>query len=193
MSDSTTNGQGSPLDPQNFGTVQDFWRFIETHPETVQHLDATSVIELALTVGKCAHLRERDGSETANNDATKREENGIPRDDLDDDDGPPSQRNGAYKVGPGKPPIEHQFTKGNPGGPGRTRGPKSMRRLIREAIYNEMNNAQYARSITSALLIQAINGNTHAIRLVCENGNNRRKNTKPRLPRTNPRVSDQPN
>lgn len=133
---------------------------------------------------KSDEKREQNGSEVDNLDGRKREENGSPmgeqsfadsngaEEEFHDDDWTPAPTN--QYVGPGHPPAEHQFKKGNPGGPGRPRGPKSMRRLVRDMIFDEKNDAYYARAIRNALILEAANGNTHAIRLVCENTNFRR-------------------
>ncbi len=72
------------------------------------------------------------------------------------------------------PPAEHRFQPGNPGGPGGQFGPRSMRKYIRMLLFGDEVEAGFAKDVTTALFFQAIRGNTHAIRIICENGNNRR-------------------
>jgi len=77
-------------------------------------------------------------------------------------------------VGYKNPPAEHRFKPGNPGGPGGQFGPRSMRKYIRMLLFGDEVDAGFAKDVTTALFFQAIKGNTHAIRIICENGNNRR-------------------
>jgi hypothetical protein len=100
----------------------------------------------------------QNGKQYAPKNGRKREENGTTR-----------------KVGPGSPPQDRQFQSGNPGGPGRPKGARSMRKLIRKVLFDPQTDGKYAAAIVDALFNQAMNGNTHAIRMVLENGNSRRR------------------
>jgi hypothetical protein len=82
-------------------------------------------------------------------------------------------------IGYKNPPKQHQFKPGNPGGPGGPRVPRSMRKIIRTAIFGQLGDeVPFAVSITTALLNEALKGNTHAIRIICENGNSRCKKSR---------------
>jgi hypothetical protein len=137
------------------------WAFIERNPSVLDHHSTIEIVELAMAVEEKCKKREENGKQSANNNGTKREENATPRHD-------------EYKVGPGKPPIEHQFKKGNPGGPGRPKGARTMRSLIKQLLHAPNQPFDYPVQIAKSLLIEAVAGNTQAIRLVCENTNNKR-------------------
>lgn len=58
--------------------------------------------------------------------------------DIEDDAPEPEKSAGKgegeeYKVGYGKPPKEHQFKTGNPGGPGKPKGSKNLKTIINAA------------------------------------------------------------
>jgi hypothetical protein len=112
----------------------------------------------------------KNGRETASKNGRKREENGKPRackliDLLDQE----------QKVGPGNPPKEHQFKNGNPGGPGRPKGSLSIRKMIKAVLYEPEFGGKEMAAVVNALFSQAIKGNTHAIRIICEQSAPRRK------------------
>ena len=182
-----------------FKSVQEFWRFHEQNPDAFDHMDITGVLEMAAKVtdrtsplsasassrgegvggGEIPHSNSApsdvlNGNKTPSNNGTKRENNGRNRDAHKSE--PPNSQTpelSQKKVGPGNPPTDHQFKPGNPGGPGAPKGPRSMRKLIRTVLFDEENNGEFAAAVTKALFRQAIKGNTHAIRIICENGNNR--------------------
>jgi hypothetical protein len=104
--------------------------------------------------------------ETASNNGEKRGNNGRPKPSIDQIVQKASEN---YR----RPPKEHQFKPGNPGGPGAPKGPRSMRKLIRQSLFEDLEGT-IANAVTVALFKQALKGNTHALRLVVEQGNNRR-------------------
>ncbi len=108
--------------------------------------------------------------ETTPNNGEKRGNNGKPKPTLDQIVQKASHN---YRT----PPKQHQFKPGNPGGPGAPKGPRSMRKLIRQCLFED-HQGTIANGIAVALFKQAFKGNTHAIRLVVEQGNNRRKGTR---------------
>ena len=141
-----------------FKTPAEVWVRFETHPS--EFLDVTAVASIANEVAERERKREGNGSETASKTGSKREKMGRSRD---------------ANVGPGHPPVEHQFKNGHPGGPGRPKGKNSMRKLIRQVLFDEETGGEFSAAVVKALFAQAIKGNTHAIRIICENGNNRPK------------------
>jgi hypothetical protein len=167
-----------------FKSVQEFWRFHESNPDAFDHMDITGVLEMAAKVTErtsrpAPRTPQNDvpnGNKTPSNNGTKRENNGRNRDAHTSE--PPNLQTPEAtqnKVGPGNPPKDHQFKLGNPGGPGAPKGPRSMRKIIRTFLFDEDTNEEFALAVTRSLFRQAIKGNTHAIRIICENGNNRHK------------------
>ena len=169
--------------PREFQSEEAFWRLYEKRPELFPGYDATRLLAFAQQVRQSVQQRAHKGNKTASKNGTKREETGgsmaLTQNPLpagEDGAGPlRSATANGQKVGPGNPPLEHRFQKGDPGGPGRPSGPKSMRRIIRSVLFDDNGEGNYANAITLALFQQALKGNTHAIRIIVENGNNRRK------------------
>jgi hypothetical protein len=112
------------------------------------------------------------GNKTASKNGKERERTGRIGQSTSEPSNPRASE--PYKIGPGNPPKEHQFQKGNPGGPGGPLGPRSMRKYIRTILFGDEVEDGFAMEVTKSLFRQAFKGNTHAIRIICENGNNRR-------------------
>ncbi len=184
-----------------FKSVDDFWRYHTDHPEAFITMDVTGVLEMATKVReRVARLaserrlsacldpglsapetavdkREFQREKTASKDGIGRELNGNSRASAFDQ--PEQTRTNPDEserpVGYKSPPAEHRFKPGNPGGPGGQLGPRSMRKHIRTILFGDEVEDGFAMEVTKSLFLQAIKGNTHAIRIICENGNNRRK------------------
>ena len=76
--------------------------------------------------------------------------------------------NGKIKalVGYKNPPVEHQFKKGNPGGPGRPKGARSLVPYIREELFK--NDGENAKVIAKKLVSDASWGWEKSIKLILE-------------------------
>lgn len=93
-------------------------------------------------------------------------------------DSSPEPEKEPYKVGPGKPPIEHQFKPGNPGGPGMPKGHRTMKTILQE-IYdteiigidpktNEPRKMTMGEAIAMGQFKMAAKGNTKAFNAIMD-------------------------
>jgi hypothetical protein len=143
------------LDPIKFESVEHLLCFLRDEPDIVRRLNVYSALELAIKVEQSVISRRNNGT--------------LEQQKTGSDGNPTGTPNGEAAVGYGKPPVEHQFKPGNTASKGGQRGPRSLKKLIRDIVLNEGNDGRYAKTIATALVTQACEGNTHAIRLVCEN------------------------
>ena len=67
----------------------------------------------------------------------------------------------TYSVGYARPPKQHQFKPGNPGGPGRPKGRLSLRTMLVKSLAR--NNAKAARRIVERLISDAKKGDVKAL------------------------------
>ncbi|MEX2242291.1 MAG: hypothetical protein WD716_00445 [Fimbriimonadaceae bacterium] len=171
-----------------FKSVQQFWAYHTNHPEEFSDMDATGIVQMAAKVRErterlasqrrpsspetTGDKRDFQREKTASMDGIGRELNGNSR--AARTNGVPSDQP-EQPIGYKNPPTEHRFKPGNPGGPGGQTGPRSMRKHIRAVLFGDEVEDGFAMEVTKSLFRQAIKGNTHAIRIICENGNNRRK------------------
>lgn len=81
---------------------------------------------------------------------------------------PSNQENGRKTgdVGPGRPPVEHQFQPGNPGGPGRPKGSKSLKKLINDRLHE--NDGELANLIVDKLVREIKWGNYRTIKMMID-------------------------
>lgn len=182
-----------------FKSVQQFWQFHDTCPEAFNHMDATGIVQMAERVRERAERlasrrrlsdpgtpdgeRDFQREKTASKNGTGRELDGNSRaartNGVMANNAAPSEQTrtdpdkSEQPVGYKNPPPEHRFKPGNPGGPGGQHGPRSMRKHIRAVLFGDELEEGFAKEVTKSLFLQAIKGNTHAIRIICENGNNR--------------------
>ncbi|HXH61350.1 MAG TPA: DUF5681 domain-containing protein, partial [Fimbriimonadaceae bacterium] len=64
-------------------------------------------------------------------------------------------------VGYGRPPKQHQFKPGNPGGPGRPKGRLSLRAMLLKKLTR--NNDRAARQIVDRIIRNAKKGDVKAL------------------------------
>lgn len=78
------------------------------------------------------------------------------------------QENGRKtgEVGPGRPPVEHQFKPGNPGGPGRPKGSKSLKKRINQRL--QENDGELAEAVVDQLVSKIEFGDPKIIKLLID-------------------------
>lgn len=167
----------------SFNSVEEFWSRVDSCPEQFHFLDATEMLAFSNEVSLAIEKREKNGRKMNSKNGRKREETGGSRDaQFKGGNGEPgvnghagSPNGQTQKVGPGNPPKEHQFKNGNPGGPGRPKGNLTLRKMIRAVLYEPEFEGKQMAAVVNALFSQTIKGNTHAIRIICEQSAPRRK------------------
>ena len=167
------------LKASQFQSEAQFWSHVDNHPEDTSGLDATAMLAIAKEIRERStpkrsseppNPRTSERSRNGNSTATK---NGNGR-ELDGNSNRASSP--EPPIGYKNPPKQHRFQKGNPGGPGGQAGPRSMRKYIRTVLFDDDGeHATLAAEVTKALFLQAMKGNTHAIRIIVENGNRRHR------------------
>jgi hypothetical protein len=72
---------------------------------------------------------------------------------------PQRQGDGEYKVGPGKPPREHQWKKGQSGNPGGRPKGESLQAILRRRLAEEHNGKPIGEIVVDAMIKAAAQGN----------------------------------
>jgi len=162
-----TNGAVRRPKLSQFKTVEEFWSFYDENPGAFSDLSPHEVAQLSYKV--LDRSREENGKTKEKQDGNKREENGNM--DTPAENAPESEE----RVGRGNPPKQHQFKPGNPGGPGRPKGARSMRALIRGALFDDEMSCELSKAVLKSLFREALAGNTHALRIIVDKGSPRLK------------------
>jgi hypothetical protein len=71
-----------------------------------------------------------------------------------------AEANDGYKVGPGRPPREHQWKKGQSGNPGGRPKGESLQAILRRRLGEEHNGKTIAEIVVDAMIKAAAQGNS---------------------------------
>ncbi|MEX2243354.1 MAG: DUF5681 domain-containing protein [Fimbriimonadaceae bacterium] len=74
-----------------------------------------------------------------------------------------AMKDGLFDVGYGKPPVEHRFQKGNPGGPGRPKIPP-LERVLKAQL--KADNERALKRLVRQLLKNALKGDQRALNAI---------------------------